>query len=271
MDRLDRLDIEINHIKAEMSNVKQQFKISQDEMKLIKEEQSKHSGLLINVQLENEQVKEICESLQLENEYFNSQLDRNSDKIDKLDEEVDILDRESRKCNMRIFGLQQLTEETELGLKQIILDNVLNVARPGEDWVTDDIANAYRVGKTNDNSERLVIMKFRFDDDKAKVYKGREKLQEKCVRVADDLKQRDLLQLTRNRGKIGYFYKGKLVVKDRPKDTDNTEKESVFRIASRKNPSRTNDGHFISTCNVPQEMAVDENIYTQVEHELHRA
>lgn len=270
---MDRLDIKINNIKAEMNNVKQQFKISEDEMKLIKEEQSKQAYLLINLQSENEQVKEICESLQLDNEYLNSQLDRKSDKIDKLEEEVDFLDRESRKCNMRIFGLQQLTEESELELKQMIVDNVLKVACKGEDWATDDIANAYRVGKTNDKNEKLVIMKFRFDDDKTKVYKGREKLREKGVRVADDLtqRQRHLLQLTRDRGKIGYFYKGKLVVKDRPKNTDNTGKERVFLTASRKNPSNNKDGHFIFTYNVPQEMSVDENIDIQVEHETNRA
>ena len=58
----------------------------------------------------------------------------------------------------------------------------------------------------------MVIMKFRHNDDKHTIYKGREALRERGIRVANDLTKRQRKQLNEEKaqGKLGYFYKGKL-------------------------------------------------------------
>ena len=62
----------------------------------------------------------------------------------------------------------------------------------------------------------LTILTFRFEDDKARAYRGREELRKQGIRIGDDLTrtQRNTLSSLREHGKFGYFYKGQLHVKD---------------------------------------------------------
>lgn len=58
----------------------------------------------------------------------------------------------------------------------------------------------------------MVIMKFRYDDDKYRIYSGRDTLREKGKRVGNDLTRRQYEKLNKikEKGRLGYFYKGKL-------------------------------------------------------------
>lgn len=115
--------------------------------------------------------------------------------------------------------------------KKLIVDKVFSIANPKTKWQIDDIKSARRVGKANGNNDRLIIMSFRFDDNKSKIYEGRDKLREKGVRVSDDLtrKQRQSLDKLRRDGRYGYFYKGNFVVLDKDLDANSSSGERKNR------------------------------------------
>ena len=104
-----------------------------------------------------------------------------------------------------------------------------------------------RVGPFRVDFDRMVLVTFRYDDDKYSLYQGRESLRNLGIRVSDDLTkaQRTQLKSAKNRGVIGYFYKGKFF------ERENTQKDRaepgqsaprVFKRATRRvTPAHTLD------------------------------
>ena len=64
---------------------------------------------------------------------------------------------------------------------------MLKVACNEEDWSPDDMQRAYRAGNADSTQPRMIIVTFRYSDDKYRIYDGREKLRENGIRVSDDL------------------------------------------------------------------------------------
>ena len=75
-----------------------------------------------------------------------------------------------RDDTMRIFGLEEGNEESYHDLRANIVDNVLKIACPEETWEQDDIKRAFRTGGSTNGKPRIVIVKFRYDDDKHRIY-----------------------------------------------------------------------------------------------------
>jgi len=73
----------------------------------------------------------------------------------------------------------------------------------------------------NAHQDNFMIVTFRFDDDKSRVYEGRNLLRAQGIRVGDDFtfKQRETLRSLNTLGKTGYYAKGRLVVKNKPGHT----------------------------------------------------
>ncbi|KAH3873112.1 hypothetical protein DPMN_036338 [Dreissena polymorpha] len=117
---------------------------------------------------------------------------------------------------MRIFGwhIDQRLDEKEH--KSRAISDILEVASPTTNWVPDDIKRIQVLNSTKDGLTPLTILTFRFKDDKARAYRGREELRKQGIRIGDDLTrtQRNTLSSLREHGKFGYFYKGQLHVKD---------------------------------------------------------
>ncbi|KAL4231817.1 hypothetical protein ACF0H5_009393 [Mactra antiquata] len=126
---------------------------------------------------------------------------------------------------MRVYGLK-LDNYSEESLEEIMLNKVLKVAAPSRDWSTDDIMSVRVIRNGRDNRlTPLIIIKFRFLDDKFKVYSGRDILRHTGVRVGDDLtfKQRQRLKSAQMTGKKGYFYYYKGELKFRPESNSTAE------------------------------------------------
>ncbi|MEW8548221.1 MAG: hypothetical protein AB2693_32355, partial [Candidatus Thiodiazotropha sp.] len=140
---------------------------------------------------------------------------------------------------MRVFGLPELIDENSENIRQNEVENVLKVACPSVEWEKDDIKRAFRVGEGKNDQPPVMIVRFRYDDDKPKVFSGRDQLRACGIRVSDDLttRQREQLNALRLKGQRGYFYRGKLVVNSaKPLDNNGRDnvKSRVFRTAARR-------------------------------------
>ena len=137
---------------------------------------------------------------------------------------------------MRVFGLKEQVSESYATIKQYVIDKVLKVARPDIPWSLKDIVRTHRVGNKNPNNPdqpRILLIKFLHWDHKMELYKGRESHRERDIHVGDDLtrRQRQTLKRLADNGKYGYYYRGKLCIKE-PKQGVSVESRT-YRKAQR--------------------------------------
>ena len=101
---------------------------------------------------------------------------------------------------MRVFGLQ---EEDYEDSKALVTEKVLKLACPDQDWEPDDLQRAFRAGEPTEDQPRMIVVSFRYSDDKFRVYAGRDTLRYQGIRVSDDLplRQRKQLKALKRQGK----------------------------------------------------------------------
>lgn len=205
------------------------------EVNSVKQNQVDMSSDITNLQKDNNCLSELNDQMQLDIDFLHDTVDAKTVTIEKLEDDIDRLEVRARSDMMRIFGLPILPDESDENIGQHIVQNVLKVACPGVTWECDDLKRAFRVGGEAENQPPVVIVRFRYDDDKSKIFAGRDELRRHGIRVANDLtlRQREKLKALKDKGKIGYFYKGKLV--ERPKRFPEVDIASrVYRRAARR-------------------------------------
>ena len=203
-------------IKTEIATVKEECVKTKLDVNKIKEEQlqTKQSMKCMNKDIKS--LYDLREQMQLDIDQLNEDFQNKVDMMDKIDQDIDTLDARSRKDTIRIFGLEEVEQESYNDLRRNIVDQVFKIADPEESWETDDIKRAFRAGEPKNGKPRMVIMKFRYDDDKHRIFKGRDALRDRGIRVGNDLtrRQREKLDEVKVRGQLGYFYNGKLHLYD---------------------------------------------------------
>ncbi|KAH3876096.1 hypothetical protein DPMN_039376 [Dreissena polymorpha] len=150
--------------------------------------------------------------MQLDIDALHEQIGSKDDTIAALSNEIEELKRNHISNNMRVIGLKVDAKNNQDQFKSIVINKVLKVANPSINWFKDDIKYVKVISSNDATKESLLIVTFRFDDDKFQVYKGRALLRTSSIRVDDDLtfKQRETLRSIHKLGKTGYFFKGKL-------------------------------------------------------------
>ena len=76
--------------------------------------------------------------------------------IDRIDEAVEKIERNSNKSKIRIFGLK--SPDSPTSLKSFVIESFLKVARPDQQWNESCISNIYQVGN---KSKPLIFLSFR--------------------------------------------------------------------------------------------------------------
>ena len=135
--------------------------------------------------------------MQLDIDYLNDQIEQKEDTLNQLDKDIDRLEKNAGADTVRVFGLPEYTGESSENIRGHVIRNVLEVACPTESWEPDDIKRAYRVGKGKiDGQPPVLMVRLRYDDDKSKIFEGRDLLRDTGIRVANDLtiRQRQALK-----------------------------------------------------------------------------
>lgn len=238
----DRVLGEIRSVKSDIMSIKDDIvSIKNDQVKTklevnsINQKQIDMSREINTLQTENKFLSEMSEQMQLDIDFLSETVDLKLSTIEKLEDDLDRLDAKARSNMMRVFGLPVLQDETNENIWQHVIRNVLKVACPAVTWERDDLKYVYRLGGGKENQPPVLIVCFRYDDDKAKIFAGREELRKHGIRVSNDLtlRQREKLKALKSKGKMGYFYKGKLIERS-VKVPDIEATGRVFRRASRR-------------------------------------
>ena len=118
------------------------------------------------------ELHDLRHQMQLDIDQLNDDFHEKIDLLQQMENDIDVLTAKSRNDTMRIFGLEERGEESYNELRTQIIENVLKIACPEETWERDDIKRAFRAGEATGEKPRMVIMKFRYDDDKYRIYTG---------------------------------------------------------------------------------------------------
>ena len=221
---------DIKTMKSEIRYVKNECMKMKEEVEIVKQKQlgcEKHIRSMYkdikNIQSENE-------TMQLDIDQLNDNFEEKFTLMTDLEDQIDRLERESRKSTMRIFGLTEKEGETSSDAKQVVIDNVLKVVCSEENWSPDDMQRAYRAGNADSTQPRMMIVTFRYSDDKYRIYDGREKLRENGIRISDNftIRQRQKLKDLKQKGYTGYFYKGQIYT--RTKSTKSGPNSAAYTI-----------------------------------------
>lgn len=179
----DRVLGEIRSVKSEILSIKNDIvSVKNDQVKTkievnsVKQNQVDMSSDITNLQKDNKCLSELNDQMQLDIDFLHDTVDAKTVTIEKLEDDIDRLEVRARSDMMRIFGLPILPDESDENIGQHVVQNVLKVACPGVTWECDDLKRAFRVGGEAENQPPVVIVRFRYDDDKSKIFAGRDEL-----------------------------------------------------------------------------------------------
>jgi hypothetical protein len=121
------------------------------------------------------------------------------DQLNNIEGQLNIIENERLRGSLRVFGLAEIETESR-NLKSVVEEQVLSVAVSEE--FNDIVEEAHRVGKSNDNQSRLVIVKSKSPDDKYMLFQYREVLRSHGVRISNVISylQRQQLEDLNKRG-----------------------------------------------------------------------
>lgn len=128
-------------------------------MKRIQTETDKHVKRL---RKDIKDLQDEKETLHLDIDQLYEDFESKLDMISDMDNDLDMLERESRKATIRILGLTQHIDRYSEDAKRTVTEKVLKIACPGEDWSTDDLQRAYRVGEPKGGQPRIMVATFRY-------------------------------------------------------------------------------------------------------------
>ncbi|KAK7106041.1 hypothetical protein V1264_017344 [Littorina saxatilis] len=136
-----------------------------------------------------------------------------------VDDELDKLEAFSRRDNLKFFNVPQTDTSGKESYDECAtaLINVLHNTVPDKQWSRDDIVRAHRLHTNRSGPQPMIAKLAKWSDKMDILTKGRDKLNEKGVRVACDLtsRQQNMIRQHRDRG-IHAYYRGNTLVVDGP-------------------------------------------------------
>lgn len=232
-DGISELRAEVKGVKTDISSLKanvlsMQLKLSKVESMYedIGKRFQAMEGAFGEMRFEHEVLQNDMSCLSMRDE-------KQEERLNAIEVQLDITESERLKGKLRIFGLEEL-EANEHELKSDVVRNVLGVAKD-EEFSGNTLLSARRVGKEDENGEnpRMVIVEFANPDDKFQLFKYRDALRAKGIRISNDISyiKRQKLKDLRKRGLSGYFKGHKLVTINKP--NQDSVQTRVFKRAAR--------------------------------------
>ena len=137
-------------------------------------------------------------------------------KVDTQEYDLDRLEAQSRRDNVRFFGIPEEDDDSYEGCAKTIVE-LLNTSYTEKEWTEIDVVRAHRIGRrAGKEGPRPMIVRFARWSDSLKLLKAkvpRDKLREQNIRVSADHTRRQAEQLgnLRRQGRVGVVRGGRVV------------------------------------------------------------
>ncbi|KAH3775117.1 hypothetical protein DPMN_176514 [Dreissena polymorpha] len=103
-----------------------------------------------------------------------------------METQFNLMESERLKPSLRIFGLDE-NESDIKPLESVIVENVIDVIGKPDLFNENYLISALRVGERKDEEPIMILAKVRKSDDKFEIFKFRDALRRKGIRVSNDL------------------------------------------------------------------------------------
>lgn len=165
------------------------------------------------------EIVDLRESVGKDVDTMNSKIEKLTETVESMEDEIDRLESFSRRNNVKIYGLAEKKGEH----CENVVRGLLTKYIPGVKWSDDVVERAHRLGKFNtsksNNKPRPMIVKFQRWGEAMSLMaakEGRDHMFQDGLRVVQDLthRQQTRLRELREDGKKGYYKKGRLHISD---------------------------------------------------------
>lgn len=215
--RIEQVMCEVTAVKTDLSSMKNDVSDIRSKVKNIEQDQVHFDSKFTCL---DDKVDKLAHSTEMFDEDLASlayNYEKQCDEINNLKIHLNNVERELIQNDIRIFGLNESPDENEESLKLKVLDEVLRVAYPNENYDSNPIISARRIGAINPKHFRMVIVKLSKLKHKLSVFSVREVLRQSNIKVASVLSslERKQLKELKESGRNGYFKNGVLKVLDK--------------------------------------------------------
>lgn len=171
-----------------------------------------------NIVGEVEAIKETVNVQSLDIAALATEAEAVQDKLEKMGDEIERMERYSRRENLVFHGVQEEEGERNSEVKPKVAALLNEVIKDQKKWCESDFVRAHRLGTRGEGKTRPLIVRLQQHDDIFTILAAREALKDQGVGVANDLTryQRSELKSLRLKGKKGYYKGGELHVEDFP-------------------------------------------------------
>jgi hypothetical protein len=251
LDAIRETRNEISEVKNEVRGVKSEIILMKSELNLmckkvdeVEVNQKEIDGRMRFIEEKVDVLRYDQEVLACDMEAVSYGEDKRDSCLRNIEKQLLISESERLKSSMRIFGLKE-KESDDYSLKKLCEDEVLKEADTIEaKFDSNTLIKAKRVGvvDTNQGNDRMVIVQFANSDDKFRLFKFRDKLRIKGIRISNDLSflQRQELKQAKLKGLNGYFKGNKLVTYSKV-NPGSEPRPRVFRRGTRQSDNHTAD------------------------------
>lgn len=157
------------------TNIVEICKQTLEELKLLRRDQN---GVRDKLETTNKEIIALRQEIKATNEKWEQKYKEMENKLKVLEVKVDHLEREKRKNNVVVTGIQ-MEEETEEPHKQI------------QEWMNKELEINCIVKETKKIAQNKVLVTMEHFEEKIKVLKNKNKLKGKTVYIDSDLTQRE--------------------------------------------------------------------------------
>ena len=212
-------------------------------------------------------------------------LSEQSSTIKTLYSKIDKLESYSRRNNVRIDGVTELNNENYQQTQQKV-HRLLREKLQLQDIKIETAHRLPRPTTINGGQPRTIIAKLSSTTDKEETMKNKHKLKGTGVFINEDLSEGTMkirqeklpeLQAARNAGKIAYFRREKLIIKDKKHENtrEQTSSSSIQAESTTPPPSNVSNliqtftpqtGHDLASANKPLDLGTSEG-HTETENE----
>jgi len=235
-DQISGLRHDITEVKGDLRGMKTELNQVSSKMKVIERDQKVLNDNMFGVHKRVETLEYQHEMASSDINGMSMHLECELEKMEIIEQQLLYAEAEKCKCGMRIFGLAETESDTN-SLTDVIENEIFGEMDDEEKLNNSNIVSAKRVGQTEAGKPRMVIVEFDNLENKLKIFKCREKLRVKSVRVASDLgyMHRQIIRRESEKGFRAYFKSGKLhrVPKPAPESNPRSNRRGVRTLDDR--------------------------------------
>ena len=228
--RISHMHRDIQNIQQEVRETNLEVQQNKEEIRQLQERQGKleqqQDSALSKTQNELEKAQEEIRQMRQSLEQMDEAIEARDEEMEEIQDELmearqnlNRVEAHNRRGNLKIFGISEHQGDDKEKCDEVAM-KLFTKYMPGQDWDTDQVERAHRLGKYKEGGRgRPILVKMANPQDTFYILGNRpvrEKMKKDNIHISQDLTrdQQDILKQEKDKGNLAYFVAGKLVIRE---------------------------------------------------------